>query len=90
VTFLHYAEHIVDIPGKRITRYKVPIEENGARVWREMEEVDTNLAHANWPDHFLRRSPTAILPVPEMRARGLATPRATSSPRANCWISRCR
>lgn len=55
VTFLHYAEHIVDIPDKRITRYKVPVEEKGARIWRDMEEVDTNEAHANWPDHFFAR-----------------------------------
>jgi aminoglycoside 3-N-acetyltransferase len=54
VTFLHYAEHIVDIPDKRIARFKVPILENGARVWRDMEEVDSSGegAHANWPDRF--------------------------------------
>jgi aminoglycoside N3'-acetyltransferase len=27
VTFLHYAEHIVDIPGKRVARYQVPVME---------------------------------------------------------------
>jgi aminoglycoside 3-N-acetyltransferase len=58
VTFLHYAEHIVDIPGKRIARYKVPVAEmiNGrpARVWRDMEEFDTADAgaHPNWPPRF--------------------------------------
>jgi aminoglycoside 3-N-acetyltransferase len=53
VTFLHYAEHIVDIPDKRITRFKVPVLENGERVWREMAEVDTSQgAHASWPDRF--------------------------------------
>jgi aminoglycoside 3-N-acetyltransferase len=57
VTFLHYAEHIVDIPGKRVARFKVPIAEHGARVWREMEEFDTadDGAHANWPDRFFAR-----------------------------------
>jgi aminoglycoside 3-N-acetyltransferase len=55
-TFLHYAEHIVDIPGKRIARFKVPIEENGRRVWRAQEEVDSsNGAHPNWPDRFFAR-----------------------------------
>ena len=44
VTFLHYAEHIVDIPGKRIARYLVPIEEDGHRVWRHQEEVDSSNA----------------------------------------------
>jgi aminoglycoside 3-N-acetyltransferase len=57
VTFLHYAEHVVDIPDKRIARFRVPIEENGRRVWREMAEIDTSDkgAHANWPDRFFAR-----------------------------------
>ena len=57
VTFLHYAEHIVDIPGKRVATYVVPIEESGARVWREMKEFDTSSqgAHPNWPDRFFAR-----------------------------------
>jgi len=32
VTFLHYVEHVADIPGKRIARYQVPVRENGCRV----------------------------------------------------------
>lgn len=57
VTFLHYAEHIVDIPNKRVARFKVPVLENGTRVWREMEEFDTSGegVHANWPDRFFAR-----------------------------------
>jgi aminoglycoside 3-N-acetyltransferase len=57
VTFLHYAEHIVDIPGKRVARFKVPVIENGERVWRDMQEVDTSGegAHPNWPDRFFAR-----------------------------------
>ena len=58
VTFLHYAEHIADIPNKRIARYKVPVAEiidgQPRRVWREMEEFDTADAgaHPNWPARF--------------------------------------
>lgn len=54
VTFLHYAEHIVDVPDKRVARFKVPILENGRRVWRDMEEFNTasDGVHANWPDRF--------------------------------------
>jgi aminoglycoside 3-N-acetyltransferase len=57
VTFLHYAEHIVDVTGKRVARFKVPINEHGQRVWREMEEFDTSDqgAHASWPDRFFSR-----------------------------------
>jgi aminoglycoside 3-N-acetyltransferase len=56
-TFLHYAEHVVDIPGKRVAKFKVPVEDNGSRVWREMEEFDTSNdgAHPNWPDRFFGR-----------------------------------
>jgi aminoglycoside 3-N-acetyltransferase len=57
VTFLHYVEHVVDIPGKRVAKFKVPIEENGKRVWKDMEEFDTsdNMAHASWPQRFFAR-----------------------------------
>lgn len=55
VTFLHYAEHVVDISGKRVTRFQVPVAENGGRAWRDMEEIDTNEAHPNWPDRFFAR-----------------------------------
>jgi aminoglycoside 3-N-acetyltransferase len=57
VTFLHYAEHIVDIPGKRVARFKVPVAGQGTRVWRDMEEFDTSSqgAHPNWPDRFFAR-----------------------------------
>jgi aminoglycoside 3-N-acetyltransferase len=56
VTFLHYAEHVVDIPDKLVARFLVPVLESGARVWRPMEEFDTaDRAHANWPDAFFAR-----------------------------------
>ena len=56
VTFLHYAEHIVDIADKRIARFKVPVAERGVTVWRDMAEVDSSTgAHANWPDRFFAR-----------------------------------
>jgi aminoglycoside 3-N-acetyltransferase len=57
VTFLHYAEHVVDIPGKRVARFKVPVVEDGKRVWRDMEEIDTSAknGHPNWPDRFFAR-----------------------------------
>jgi aminoglycoside 3-N-acetyltransferase len=56
VTFLHYAEHIVDIPDKRVVRYQVPVLDAGVRVWRDMAEVDTgDIAHPHWPDRFFAR-----------------------------------
>lgn len=54
VTFLHHVEHMVEFPDKTISRYKVPCEEGGRVVWRDMEEVNTagDGAHANWPERF--------------------------------------
>ena len=42
VTLLHHAEAIARIPGKRRVRYRVPVQVNGERCWREAEEFDTN------------------------------------------------
>lgn len=57
VTFLHYVEHVADIPSKRIVRYKVPVMDDGRQVWRDVEEFDTSGdgAHANWPDRFFAK-----------------------------------
>jgi aminoglycoside 3-N-acetyltransferase len=54
VTFLHYVEHVADIPDRRVARFKVPVLEDGARVWRAMEEFDTSDAgaHPHWPERF--------------------------------------
>jgi aminoglycoside 3-N-acetyltransferase len=72
VTFLHYAEHILDIPGKRVARYKVPVEENGRRVWRDQEEFDTSDgAHAHWPDRFFARITDGYLAAAGNQGRGV-------------------
>jgi aminoglycoside 3-N-acetyltransferase len=63
VTFLHYAEHILDVPGLRIASFEVPVIENGERVWKEMKEVDTSGegAHPHWPDRFFAQIVNAYL-----------------------------
>ena len=63
VTFLHYVEHIADLPGKRVARFKVPVREGGRRVWKDMEEFDTSGdgVHPNWPDRFFARLVDAYL-----------------------------
>ena len=56
VTFLHHAEHVLEVPGKRVVRFMVPVLEDGARVWREMAEYDTSKgAHPSWPDDIFAR-----------------------------------
>jgi aminoglycoside 3-N-acetyltransferase len=69
VTFLHYVEHIADIPDKRVARFQVPIAENGVRVWRNMKEFDTSGAgvHVNWPERFFARLVDGYLSVSENR-----------------------
>ncbi len=62
VTFLHHVEHVAEIPGRIVVRFRVPIIENGVRVWREMEEYDTaERAHPAWPDRFFAKLVDAYL-----------------------------
>lgn len=63
VTFLHYVEHVAEIPDKRVARYEVPVMEKGCRVWRAMEEFDTSGdgAHAKWPDRFFAKIVGSLL-----------------------------
>jgi aminoglycoside 3-N-acetyltransferase len=57
VTLLHHAEHIAEFNGKRIARYRIPVQRDGQRVWMECEEFDTSSrgVHPNWPDRFFAR-----------------------------------
>ena len=81
MTFLHYAEHIVEIPGKRVARGKVPVTENGGRVWRDMEEIDTSGggAHPSWPERFFARLVDTYLGAQPTAAARWAMPSALFS-----------
>ncbi len=41
MSLLHHAEHLAQIPGKRIFRMEIPIWQNGQTNWHLMEEFDT-------------------------------------------------
>jgi len=41
LTLLHHAEHLAQIPGKRIRRIEVPLATPGGTQWRMIEEFDT-------------------------------------------------
>lgn len=41
MSILHHAEHLAQIPGKRIRRIEVPLLINGKTEWRMIEEFDT-------------------------------------------------
>jgi aminoglycoside 3-N-acetyltransferase len=41
MTLLHHAEHLADLPGKRVIRYEVPLATADGVEWRTVEEFDT-------------------------------------------------
>jgi aminoglycoside 3-N-acetyltransferase len=54
VTLLHYSEHVAAVPGKRLARYKVPLLQNGQRIWVDVEEYNTGIGIVDWEggDYF--------------------------------------
>ena len=90
VTFLHYVENVAEIPNKRIARFQVPVQEDGHRVWRDMEEFDTSGdgVHANWPDRFFAKIVDAYLT--ETGREGESEMRCPISyALVVCWTSLC-
>jgi aminoglycoside 3-N-acetyltransferase len=62
VTFLHHAEHLVDVPDKRVVRFQVPVLRDGHRVWQWMEEFDTSEpCHPAWPTDVFRQITDAFV-----------------------------
>ncbi len=54
MTLLHHAEHLADIPGKRVLRFEVPYRAaDGGTVWRMTEEYEsTEAIVAGLPDDY--------------------------------------
>ena len=52
MTLLHHAEHVADLPNKRIQRYETPILVDGRTVWRWFEEFDTSDPPDGLPDDY--------------------------------------
>jgi aminoglycoside 3-N-acetyltransferase len=55
VTLLHYAEAVAPIASKRIVRVRVPVMQDGVRVWVEAEEFDSCHGIVDWPDRWFAR-----------------------------------
>ena len=55
MTLLHHAEHLADIPGKRVIRYDIPLLIDGKTVWHTVEEFDTSEPDGRWPRRRLLR-----------------------------------
>ena len=52
VTLLHHAEHLANVPNKRIDRYRMPVLRDGQRIWMDFEEYDTTRGIVDWPDNY--------------------------------------
>lgn len=54
ITLLHHAEHLAQVPNKRIEHFRMPIRRDGRRVWVEIEEFDTGSGIVDWEggDYF--------------------------------------
>lgn len=49
ITLLHHAEHMANVPNKRIVHYQVPLLQDGQRIWADVEEYDTGAGIVDWP-----------------------------------------
>jgi len=92
VTFLHYAEHVANIPDKRVARFQVPVAEDGRRVWRAMEEFDTSDkgAHRNWPERFFAHLVDDYLAETKTPVAASEMRCPISCPHADCSALLCR
>ncbi|MDP6042167.1 MAG: aminoglycoside 3-N-acetyltransferase [Candidatus Latescibacteria bacterium] len=56
LTILHHAEHIAEVPNKRIERFKYPMLISGEKQWIEIEQFDTSEGIVDWQDgdYFLK------------------------------------
>jgi aminoglycoside 3-N-acetyltransferase len=52
VTVLHHAEHLANVPNKQVDRYRMPVLQDGQRVWMDFEEYDTTEGIVDWPDNY--------------------------------------
>ncbi len=41
LSLIHYSEHMARVPDKPVYRYRMPVLEDGKRVWVDIEEFDT-------------------------------------------------
>ncbi|MCA3254730.1 MAG: aminoglycoside 3-N-acetyltransferase [Alphaproteobacteria bacterium] len=63
MTLIHHADHLADIPAKRVLRYEVPFASDDGRVkWRMVEEFDTTEPPFDGlPEDYIERIVTAFV-----------------------------
>lgn len=68
MTLVHHADHLADIPGKRVKRYEVPFADPGGVRWRMVEEFETgDPITAEMPDDYIDRIVRAYVATGEGR-----------------------
>jgi len=60
LTLLHYAESLVDGPGKRMVTYALPIRDGEKVTWREVRDYDTSSRGAFPYEHVIPRGDDAF------------------------------
>lgn len=54
VTLIHSAENHANVPNKKIVRYKMPIMQDGKKIWRDFEEYDFINGIVPWPEDYFK------------------------------------
>lgn len=62
MTLVHHADHLADMPDKRVLRYEVPFAGERGTEWRFIEEFDTSEPVVNGlPEDYIERIVTACV-----------------------------
>lgn len=82
MTLLHYAESIVDLPGKRRVRYELPIRRGERVVWEIFEDLDTS--DGAFPYERVVDGDLALFVTKEVINAGVGTFGRVGA--AECWL----
>ena len=62
MTLIHHADHLADLPAKRVLRYEVPFAAGADMAWRFMEEFDTTEPVVEGlPENYIEQVVTAYV-----------------------------
>lgn len=62
MTLLHHADHLADMPAKRVLRYEVPFADGDGVRWQMIEEFDTSEAPVDClPEDYIEQAVTAFV-----------------------------
>lgn len=88
ITLLHHAEHLADIPDKRVVRYRRLMPSPGGPRWMEFEEFDTaEPVHASLPENCFERIARDFLAAqPPLPAAAGAGPQAGPVAQAAAYL----